>query len=104
MWKTAVKLLLQNWPIEIRALFYSSRKTWDCRAAIGRCGKGNIAMCVDYVVSTLGSLTEIPYSLGILLVQGLFGPMKWIVQPESTMSRLLLDGLRVGTRVLQENK
>ena len=35
---------------------------------------------------------------------GFFGPMKWLVQPESTMDRMSLDGLRAGNRVLQENK
>ena len=33
-----------------------------------------------------------------------FGPMKWLVQPESTMDRMSLDGLRAGNRVLQEDK
>ena len=36
-------------------------------------------------------------------MQGLFVPMKWLVQPEYTLARLLPDGLRAGTRVLQEN-
>ena len=35
---------------------------------------------------------------------GFFRPMKWLVQPESTMARMLSDGLRAGTRVLQQNK
>ena len=45
-----------------------------------------------------------PCSVVNLLVQGLFGPMKCLVQPESTMSWLSPDGLRAGTNVLQENK
>ena len=61
-------------------------------------------MCVDYIVSSLGSLTEMMCSVGNLLVQGLFRPMKWLVQPESIMARLSSDGFREGTRVLQENK
>ena len=102
--KTAVKLLSQNWPIESRALFLSAGKTWAWQAAIGRCGKVNISVCMDCIVSPLGSLTEMPCSVGNLLLQGLFGTMKWLVQPESTMARLLSDGLRAGTRVLKENK
>ena len=30
--------------------------------------------------------------------------MKWLVQAESTMARWSADGLRAGTKVLQENK
>ena len=104
LWKKAVKLLLQNLPIESRVLFLSAGKTWAWRATIGSCGKGNIAVCMDCIVSPLGSLTYMPCSVGTLLVQGLFGPMKWLVQPESTMNWWLSDGLRAGTKVLQENK
>ena len=43
-------------------------------------------------------------SVGTLLTQGLSGPMDLLVQPESKMARQLTDGLRVGTKVLQENK
>ena len=43
-------------------------------------------------------------SVGTLLTQGLSGPMKWLVQPESTMAWPSTDGLRAGTKVLQENK
>ena len=103
-WKTAVKLLSQNWPIESRALFWGAGKTWARRAARGNCGKGNSAVWVDCIVSPLGSLTEMPCSMGTLLMQGLSGPMKWLVQLESTMARRLTDGLRAGTKVLQENK
>ena len=66
--------------------------------------KGNIAVYMECIVSPLGSLTEMPCSVGTFLLHGLFGPMKWLVQPESTMARLLSDGLRPGTRVLQECK
>ena len=50
------------------------------------------------------SLAEMPCSVGTLLIQGLSGPMKWLVHPESTMDWRLLDGLRAGTKVLQENE
>ena len=103
-WNTAVKLLSHNWPIESRALFWSAGKTWARRAARSNCGKGNSAVWVDCLVSPLGSLTEMPCSVGTLLTQGLSGPMKWLVQPESTMARKSTDGLRAGTKVLQENK
>ena len=104
LWKKSVKLLSQNWPIESRAFFWSAGKTWVWRASIRSCGKGNIDVCMDCIVSPLVSLTEMPCLVGTLLVQGLFGPMKWLVKPESTMARLFLDGLRVVTRLLQENK
>ena len=58
-------------------------------------------MCVDCIVSPLGSIKEMPCLVGSLLLQGLFGPMKWLVQPESTIARLSLGGLREGTKVLQ---
>ena len=71
---------------------------------IGSCGKGNIDVCVDHIVSLLGSLTKMQCSVGTLLVHGLFRPMKWLVKPDSTTSRLSSDGLMTGTRVLQEYK
>ena len=61
-------------------------------------------MWVDCIVSPLGSLTEMPCSVGTLLTQGLSGAMKWLVQLESTMAWRSADGLRAGTKVLQENK
>ena len=61
-------------------------------------------MLVNFIVSSLGSLTELPCYVGTLLTQGLYGTMKWLVQPESTMARRSSDGLRAGTKVLQENK
>ena len=70
----------------------------------GRCGKVNSAVWVDCIVSPLGSLTEMPLSVGTLLTQGLSGPMKWLVHPKSTMAWRSTDGLRAGTEVLQENK
>ena len=99
-----MKLLSQNWTIERRALCWSAGKTWARRAARGNCGKGNSAVWVDCIVSPLGSLTDMPCSVGTLLTQGFSGPMKWLVQPESTMARRSTDGLRAGTKVLQENK
>ena len=99
-----MKLLSQNWPIESRALFRSAGKTWARRVSSGSCGKGNNAVWVDYIVSLLGSLTEMPCSVWGGLTQGLSGPMNWLVQPESTMARGSSDGLRAGTKVLQENE
>ena len=99
-----MKLLLQNWPIESRALFCSAGKTWARRMASGSCRKGNSAVWVDCIVSLLGRLTEMPCSVGTLLTQGLSGPMKWLVQLESTMAWRSADGLRAETKVLQENK
>ena len=63
-WKTAVKLLSQNWHIKSRALFWSAGKTWAQRAARSNCGKGHSAVWVDCIVSPLGSLTEMPCSVG----------------------------------------
>ena len=102
--KTKVKLLLQNWPIDSRALFWSAGKTWARRAARGNCGKVNSAVWVDCIVSPLGSLTEMPGSVGTFLTQGFSGPMKWLVHPESTTARRSLGGLGARTKVLQENK
>ena len=99
-----MNLLLQHWHIESKALFWSAEKTRAWQSASGICGKGNISVCLDCIVSPLGCLTEMPCLVGTLLVQVLFGPMKWLVKPESTMARLFLDGLRAVTRLLQENK
>ena len=104
LWKTAVNLLSQNFPIESRALLWSERKTWAWKAASGICGKGNIAVCMDCIVSPLVSLTEMLCSVETLLMQGLSGPMKWLVHPKSTMSWRSTDGLRAGIKVLQEYK
>ena len=72
--------------------------------ASGSCGKGNSAVWGDCIVSPLGSLTDILCSVGTLLTKGLSVLMKWLVQPESTMAWRSMDGLRAGTKVLQENK
>ena len=72
--------------------------------ASGSCEKGNIAVSVDCIVSPLGILTEMPCSMGTWLTQGFPGPMKCLVQPESTMAWRSADGLRAGNKVLQENK
>ena len=93
-----------NWPIESRALFWSTGKTWARRTASSSRGKSNSAVWVDYIVYLLVSLTKMPCSVGTLLPQGLSVPMKWLVQPESKMARRLTDGLRAGTKVLHENK
>ena len=61
-------------------------------------------MWVDFIVYPLGSLAEMPCSVGTLLTHVLSCPMKWLVQIESTMAQQLADGLRVETKVLQENK
>ena len=79
LWKTAVTLLSQNWHIESRALFWSAGKAWAWQEASSSYGKGNIVVCMNCIVSQLGSCTEIPCLLGTLLVQGLFGPMKLLV-------------------------
>ena len=61
-------------------------------------------MWEDCIVSHLVSLTEMPFSVGTLLMQGLSWPMKYLVQTESTMAWRSSDGLRAGNKVLQENK
>ena len=99
-----MKLMSQNWPIESRALFWSAGKTWTRRAAKVNCGKGNSAVWVDCIFSPLGSLIEMPCFVGTFSTQVLSGPIKWLVQPKSIMARRSTDGLRAGTKVLQENK
>ena len=61
-------------------------------------------MWEDCIVSHLVSLTDMPFSVGTLLMQGLSWPMKYLVQTESTMAWRSSDGLRAGNKVLQENK
>ena len=40
-------------------------------------------MCVEVIVEQFGSLTEMPWVVGCLLVHGIFIWRKWPVQPES---------------------
>ena len=44
-------------------------------------------MCVEWIVAPLGRPTAMLCVVGILLVQGVEGPRKWLVQPESAMAR-----------------
>ena len=61
-------------------------------------------MWVDCIVYLLGSLIEMPFSVGNFLMQGLYGSMKWLVHTDSTMAQRSSDRWREETKVLQENK
>ena len=42
-----------------------------------------------WIDDPLGRPTRIPFEVEDLLVHGMVGPRKWLVQPESTMVRVL---------------
>ena len=46
-------------------------------------------MCDAWIDDPFGSPTRIPLDVEDLLVHGLLGPRKWLVQPELTMERVL---------------
>ena len=46
-------------------------------------------MCDAHIDAPFGSPTRIPLDVEDLFVHGIAGPRKWLVQPESTMARVL---------------
>ena len=72
----------QNWPIEIRALFWRSGKMCAWQVARGKVGRLSKAVWVEWIVVPLGKRTGMPCGVGTLWMQGLFTRRKWPVQPE----------------------
>ena len=59
------------------------------RALIGNWGKGRREVCDARIDDLFGSPTMMPLDVKDLFVHGVEGPRKWLVQPESTMARVL---------------
>ena len=68
--------------------------TLDRRAHIVSWGKGRRALCDAQIDDLFGSPTRMPLGVEDLFVHGVEGPRKWLVQPESTMARVLGTKLR----------
>ena len=63
--------------------------TLDWQAPISSWGKGRKAVCDARIDDPFGSTTRMPLDVEDLFVHGVAGPRKWLVQPESTMARVL---------------
>ena len=87
--KVAEKPWSQSWPIDIRLRLPKAGNTLDRQAPIGSWGKGRRAVCDAQIDDPFGSPTRMPLDVEDLFLRGAEGPRKWLVQPESTMERLL---------------
>ena len=63
--------------------------TLERRAPIVNWGKGRRVACDARIDALFGSPTRMPLDVEDLFVDGVEGPRKWLVQPESTMARVL---------------
>ena len=61
---------------------------------MGKLGKGRRAVCDDRIDAPFGSPMRMPLDVEDLFVHGVEGPSKWLVQPESTMVRVLVTKVR----------
>ena len=68
---------------------------------MGSWGKGRRAVCDARIDDPFGSPTRIPLDVEEFFVHGVAGPRKWLVHPESTMSRVL--GTKVRGAVVFSN-
>ena len=85
----AVNPWSQSWPMDMRLRLPKTGNTLERRAPIGNWGKGRRAVCEAQIDESFGSPTRMPLDVEDLCVHGVEGPRKWLVQPESTMSRVL---------------
>ena len=79
----------QIWPMEIRLRLPKAGNTFERRAPIGSWGKGRRSVCDAWIDDPFGSPTGIPLGVEDLFVHVVEEPRKWLVQPESTMARVL---------------
>ena len=90
----AVNPWSQIWPMDMRLRLPKYGNTLERRAPIGNWGKGGRAVCYAWIDAPFGSPTRMPLDVEDLFVHGVEGPSKWLVQPESTMARLLVTKVR----------
>ena len=84
----------QIWPMGIRLRLPKARNTLERRVPIGSWGKGRREVCDAWIDNPFGSPTRMPLDVEDLFVHGIDGPRKCLVQPESTMVRLLGNKMR----------
>ena len=85
----------QSWPMDIRLWLPKVGNTLDRWAPIGSWGKGRRVVCSARIDDLFGSPTSMPLDVDDLFLHGVAGPRKWMVQPESTMARVLGTKVRV---------
>ena len=79
----------QGWPMEMRFRLPKAGNTLERRAHMGNVGKGRRVVCDAWIDAPFGSPTRMPLDVEDLFVHGVEGSRKWMVQPESTMARVL---------------
>ena len=94
----AVNPWSQSWPMDMRLRLPKAGNTLERRAPIDNWGKGRRAVCDAGIDALFGSPTRMPLDVEDLFVHGVEGPRKGLVQPESTMARVL--GTKVRGAVL----
>ena len=97
----AVNPWSQSWPMEMRFRLPKFGNTLERRAPMGNLGKCRRAVCDARIDAPFGSTTRMPLDVEDLFVHGVEGPRKWLVQPESTMARVL--GTKVRGAVVFSN-
>ena len=83
-----------SWPMDMRLRLPKAGNTLERRAPIGNWDKGRRAVCEARIDAPFGSPTRMPLDVEDLFVHGVEGPRKWLLQPESTMARVLGTKLR----------
>ena len=78
-----------SWPMDMRLRLLKDGNTLERHATTGNWGKGRRAVCDSRIDALFGSLTIIPLDVEDLFVHGVEGPRKCLVQPESTMAKVL---------------
>ena len=98
--KSAEKPWPHSWPMEIRVSSPKAGKMLDWRAPRGSWRKGKRAAWDAQIDDPFGRPTRMPFEVEDLLVHGVVGPRKWLVQPESTMARVLGTKVRGGVVIV----
>ena len=75
--------------MDMRLRLPKAGNTLERRAPIDNWGKGRRAVCDAWIDAPFGSPTRMPLDVEDLLVHGVEGPRKWLVQPELMMARVL---------------
>ena len=79
--KSAEKPWLHSWPMEIRLRSPKTGKFFDWWAHKGIWGKGKRAVWDSRIYEQFGIPTRMPLDVEDLLVHGVVGPRKRLVQP-----------------------
>ena len=79
----------QSWPMNMRLRLPKAGDTWERQAPIGSWGKGRRAVCDAQIDALFGNTTRMLLGVEDFFVHSVEGPRKRLVQPESTMARML---------------